>query len=295
MTGQEELAERFEQHRGHLRSVALRMLGSAAEADDAVQEAWLRLSRAGDDEVDDLRAWLTTVVARLCLNLLRARATRREDPLLPDPVIAPPERVAPGGPEDEAVLADSVGVALLVVLDTLSPAERLAFVLHDLFGMPFEEIAPMIGRAPAAARQLASRGRRKVRGADTTGGGDPRRRRVIVEAFFAAARSGDFDRLMSLLDPDVVLRSDGGTGFAQATALVRGAAGVAGQAMRFAQPAAELRPATVNGQVGVVVLLSGQVRAVMSFRVVQDRIVAIDALADPDRLAGVDLAVIGPA
>ena len=225
------LADRFEEHRPHLRAVAYRMLGSLAEADDAVQDAWLRLSRAGAGEVENLGGWLTTIVARICLNMLRSRATRREEPLdahLPDPVISPEGSLQP---EEEALLADSVGLALLVVLDSLSPAERLAFVLHDMFDLPFDEIAPMVGRSPTAARQLASRARRRVKGAEIPAPDpDLARQRDVVDAFFRAARGGDFDGLVALLDPDVVLRSDFGAGRPAAARVTHGAAAVARQA-----------------------------------------------------------------
>src|SRR5262245_16812122 len=248
MDENEWLAERFEEHRGHLRAVAYRMLGSLTEADDAVQDTWLRLSRAGASEVENLGGWMTTIVARVCLNMLRSRNTRREESLgvhLPDPVIS-----AEGGlqPEEEAVLADSVGLALLVVLDTLSPAERLAFVLHDMFDLPFEEIAPMVGRSPMAARQLASRARRRVKGAEVPAPDpDLARQREVVDAFFRAARGGDFDGLVALLHPDVVLRSDFGARRPGAAKVTRGAADVARQARAGALPGAVLHPALVNG------------------------------------------------
>src|SRR5436309_6090405 len=231
------LAERFEEHRPHLRAVAYRMLGSLTEADDAVQDAWLRLSRSGAGEVENLGGWLTTVVARVCLNMLRARHVRREESLevhLPDPVISPEGELQP---EEEALLADSVGLALLVVLDTLAPAERLAFVLHDMFALPFEEIAPMIGRTPVAARQLASRARRRVKGAEVPAPDpDLARQRDVVDAFFLAARGGDFDALVALLDPDVVLRSDWGARRPGASVVIHGAGAVARQALMFRQP-----------------------------------------------------------
>ena len=232
MDENEWLADRFEDHRAHLRAVAYRMLGSLTEADDAVQDTWLRLSRSGADGVENLGGWLTTIVARVCLNMLRSRTTRREEALgvhLPDPVISPPGVFQP---DEEAVLADSVGLALLVVLDTLSPAERLAFVLHDMFQLPFEEIAPMVGRSPTAARQLASRARRRVKGADLPAADpDLARQRDVVDAFFLAARGGDLDALVTLLDPDVVLRADFGARRPAASRVVRGAAAVARQAV----------------------------------------------------------------
>src|SRR5215216_1922826 len=288
------LADRFEEHRPQLRAVAYRMLGSLAEADDAVQEAWLRLSRAGAGEVENLGGWLTTVVARVCLNMLRARATRREEPLgahLPDPVISPQGMLAP---DEEAVLADSVGLALLVVLDSLSPAERLAFVLHDMFDLPFEEIAPMVARTPAAARQLASRARRRVRGAELPAPDpDLARQRDVVGAFFLAARGGDFDALVALLDPDVVLRSDFGARRPGASRVTRGAAAVARQALIGAIPTAHLHPALVNGAAGVVVTVRGRPFAVLAFTVTEGKIVEIDAFADPERVQRIAAAVLG--
>jgi RNA polymerase sigma-70 factor, ECF subfamily len=294
MDEHEWLADRFEEHRPHLRAVAYRMLGSLADADDAVQDTWLRLTRAGADEVENLGGWLTTVVARVCLNMLRSRATRREEPLgphLPDPVISPPGTLQP---EEEALLADSVGLALLVVLDSLSPAERLAFVLHDMFELPFDEIAPMVGRSPTAARQLASRARRRVRGAELPAPDpDLARQRAVVDAFFLAARGGDFDTLVSLLDPDVVLRSDFGAGRPAAARMTRGAAAVARQALIGALPTAHLHPALVNGAAGVVVTVNGRPFAVLGFTVTEGRIVEIDAIADPERVRRIAAAVLG--
>jgi RNA polymerase sigma-70 factor (ECF subfamily) len=288
------LAERFEEQRPHLRAVAYRMVGSLTEAEDAVQDAWLRLSRSGAGEVDNLGGWLTTIVARVCLNMLRARKVRREDSLglhLPDPIIS---RDGELQPEEEAVLADSVGLALLVVLDTLSPAERLAFVLHDLFELPFEEIAPMVGRTPAAARQLASRARRRVKGAKVPEPDpDLARQREVVDAFFVAARGGDFDALVALLDPDVVLRADFGAKRPAASRVIHGAAAVARQALKGALPAAHLRPALVNGAAGVVVTVRGRPFAVMGFTVAAGKIVAIDAIADPERVRRIAAAVVG--
>jgi RNA polymerase sigma factor (sigma-70 family) len=294
MDENEWLADRFEEHRPHLRSVAYRMLGSLTEADDAVQDTWLRLSRAGASEVENLGGWLTTIVARVCLNMLRSRHTRREESLgvhLPDPVVSPEGMLQP---EEEALLADSVGLALLVVLDTLSPAERLAFVLHDMFDLPFEEIAPMVGRTPVAARQLASRARRRVRGAEVPAPDpDLARQRVVVDAFFSAARGGDFDALVALLDPDVVLRADAGARGPGASEVIRGAAAVAGQARRSAMPAAQLRPALVNGAAGVVVTVRGRPFAVMGFTVSGGKIVEIDAITDPERVRRIATAVLG--
>ena len=293
MDENEWLAARFEDHRAHLRAVAYRMLGSLTEADDAVQDTWLRLSRSGADDVENLGGWLTTIVARVCLNMLRLRTTRREEALgvhLPDPVISPQGLLQP---DEEAVLADSVGLALLVVLDTLSPAERLAFVLHDMFQLPFEEIAPMVGRSPTAARQLASRARRRVRGAELPAPDpDLARQRDVVDAFFRAARGGDFDALVALLDPDVVLRADFGARRSAASGVVHGPAAVARQAVLGALPGAELHPALVNGAAGVVVTVGGRPFAVLGFTVAEGRILEIDAIADPDRVRRVAAAVL---
>ena len=288
------LAEGFERNRTRLRAVAYRMLGSFAEADDAVQEAWLRLSRSDASGVENLGGWLTTIVARVCLNVLRSCNTRREEPMgvhVPDPVIS---RADGTTPEDEALLADSVGLALHVVLDTLTPAERLAFVLHDMFDLPFDEIAPMVGRSPVAARQLASRARRRVRGADVHASDpDIARQREVVDAFFVAAHQGDFDALVAVLDPDVVLRSDGGTAHPEISVVLHGAAAVAGQALTLAQPSALKRPALVNGAAGVVVTVGGQLYVVMGFTVSRGKIVEIDAIIDPERLRRLDLPVLG--
>ena len=288
------LADRFEDHRAHLRAVAYRMLGSLTEADDAVQDTWLRLSRSGAGGVENLGGWLTTIVARVCLNMLRSRTSRREEALgvhLPDPVISPPGVLQP---DEEAVLADSVGLALLVVLDTLSPAERLAFVLHDMFQLPFEEIAPMVGRSPTAARQLASRARRRVKGADLPAPDpDLARQRDVVDAFFLAARGGDLGALVALLDPDVVLRADFGARRPAASRVVRGAAAVARQAVLGALPGADLHPALVNGAAGAVVTVGGRPFAVLGFTVAEGRILEIDAIADPERVRRVAAAVLG--
>jgi RNA polymerase sigma-70 factor, ECF subfamily len=294
MDDDEFLAERFEEHRPHLRAVAYRMLGSLSEADDAVQEAWLRLSRSDADAIENLGGWLTTVVARVSLNVLRSRRSRREEPLdvdvhVPEPIVSRADGV---DPEHEALLADSVGLALLVVLETLDPAERLAFVLHDMFAVPFDEIAPMVGRTPTAARQLASRARRRVQGEATVPDADLRRQREVVDAFFAAARGGDFDALVAVLDPDVVLRADGGTLRPSDTRVVRGAEQVARRALMFAGLSPHVRPALVNGVAGVVVAPRGQPFSVMAFTVVGGRIVAIDALSDPERLRELDLTVL---
>jgi RNA polymerase sigma factor (sigma-70 family) len=293
MDDNEWLAQRFEEQRGHLRAVAYRMLGSLAEADDAVQDAWLRLSRAGTSEVENLGGWLTTIVARVCLNMLRARHTRREESLglhLPDPVISSDAALQP---EEEALLADSVSLALLVVLDTLTPAERLAFVLHDLFEVPFEEIAPMVDRTPTAARQLASRARRRVKGAEVpVPDPDLARQRAVVDAFFSAAREGNFDALVAVLDPDVVLRGEVGARRPAAVAVYRGVETVARQALMFAVPDAQLLPALVNGAAGVVAMVRGRPIAVMGFTVAGGKIVEIDAIADPARIRRIAAAVL---
>ena len=286
------MAERFEANRTHLRAVAYRMLGSMSEADDAVQEAWLRLSRTDASRVENLGGWLTTVVARVSLDMLRSRNARRERPLeahVPEPIVS---RDAGVDPEHEALIADSVGLALLVVLETLSPAERLAFVLHDMFGVPFDEIAPIVDRSPAAARQLASRARRRVRGAAPVPDADLARQRQVVDAFLAAARDGDFDALVAVLDPDVVLRVDRGALRPGASREVRGAAEVAGQAVTFAPLAALARPALVNGAAGFVVSQRGRPVSVAGFTVTHGKIAEIDLLADPARLRQLDLTVL---
>jgi RNA polymerase sigma factor (sigma-70 family) len=283
------LADRFEANRTHLRAVAYRMLGSVSEADDAVQESWLRLSRSQAGDVENLRAWLTTVVARVCLDMLRARKSRREEPLgphVPEPIVSREDGV---DPEHEALLGDSVGLALLVVLETLTPAERLAFVLHDMFGVPFDEIAPVVGRSPDAARQLASRARRRVRGAAPAPDVDLARQREVVDAYLAAAREGDFEALLAVLDPDVVLRADAGPDRPGASREVRGARAVAEQAFSFARLAPAARPALVNGAPGFVVAPRGQPFAVVGFTVAHGKIVEIDILADPVRLRELDL------
>ncbi len=287
------LAERFEEHRAHLRAVAYRMLGSLSEADDAVQESWLRLSRTDTSGVENMVGWLTTVVARVSLDMLRSRRSRREEPLgvrLPEPIVTSVDGI---DPEHEAVLADSVGLALLVVLDTLAPAERLAFVLHDMFAVSFAEIAPIVGRSPAAARQLASRARRRVRRATPTPEPDLARQREVVDAFRAAGRDGDFDALLAVLDPDVVLRSEGGAGRPGASAVVRGAPAVARQALTFAPLGQFARPALVNGAAGVVVAQHGRPRAVLAFTVSRGKIVEIDVFADPVVLRRLDPEALG--
>jgi RNA polymerase sigma factor (sigma-70 family) len=293
------LAEQFEENRTHLRAVAYRMLGSISEADDAVQETWLRLSRSDTSGVENLRGWLTTVVGRVCLDMLRSRSSRREEPLgeplgarLPDPIISNADGI---DPEHEVLVADSVGLALLVVLETLAPAERLAFVLHDMFAVPFDEIAPIVGRSPTATRQLASRARRRVRGAATSPDADLTRQREVVDAFLAASRDGDFDTLLAVLDPDVVLRSDGGVVRAGLSREVRSATAVAEQALTFSQFArsARTRPALVNGAAGVVSWSpDGRLFSVMGCTVRHGKIVEIDILADPARLRQLDLALL---
>lgn len=288
------LAVQFEEHRPHLRSVAYRMLGSLAEADDAVQDAWLRMSKAGTNDVENLGGWMTTITARICLNMLRSRKTRREESFgvhLPDPVVS---TLGGSQPEQEAVLADSVGLALLVVLDSLSPAERLAFVLHDMFDLPFDEIAPMVDRSPEATRQLASRARRRVRGAEVPSPEpDLDRQREVVDAFLMAARGGNFDALVGLLHPDVVLRSDFGARKPALSKVTRGAAAVAGQATAGSIPHAVLHPALVNGAAGVVITVKGRPFAIMGFTVAGGKIVEIDALADPERVGRIAAAVLG--
>ena len=293
MTDQAWLAERFEADRPRLRGVAYRMLGSVTEADDAVQEAWIRLSRTDTSDVDNLRAWLTTVVGRVCLNMLRSRRTRRESSLdthLPDPIVSPESGP---DPEQEALLGDAVGLAMLVVLDSLKPAERISFVLHDVFGVPFEEIAPIVGRTTLAARQLASRARRRVHGApapDIELDGQW----AVADAFLAAARDGDFERLLAVLDPDVVVRSDGGVARPELVSLVRGARAVAEQAMLFRRFAETATRVLVNGIPGGVAWTpDGNPFAVLALTVEGGRIVEIDVLADPDRLAGLDLTEVG--
>jgi RNA polymerase sigma factor (sigma-70 family) len=285
------LAQRFEEHRARLRVVAYRMLGSPSEADDAVQEAWLRLSRSDTESIGNLGGWLTTVVARVCLDALRSRKTRREEPLgdlpagrAPDPIVGHGD---PSDPEKEALLADAVGPALLVVLDTLSPAERLAFVLHDMFAVPFEEIAAIIGRTPVAARKLASRARRRVRGAGTVPGADLGRQRKVVDAFLAAARGGDFDALLAVLDPEVVLRADSGAARVGLTGEVRGAPAVAAMALKGRAQAA--RPALVDGDAGVVVAPRGRLLIVLDFEIRDGKIAEIDVLGDTERLRELDL------
>jgi RNA polymerase sigma-70 factor (ECF subfamily) len=291
--GPEALAERFESARPRLESVAYRMLGSVAEAEDAVQEAWLRLSRSDAAAIDDLQSWLTTVVGRVCLDQLRSRRTRREEPLgprVPEPLVAPESE---SDPEHEAEIADSVGLALLVVLETLPPAERLAFVLHDMFAVPFDEIATIVDRSPDAARQLASRGRRRVRGSVPAADPDRARRREVVDAFVAAAREGDFEALLALLDPDVVFRLDRGGLPGPPSQELQGARAVAENAITFGPSFAPfMRPALVNGSPGVVIAPGGTPASVAGFVVAGGRIVEIDLLADPRRLGHVDLTAL---
>ena len=292
MDASDHVAEEFEANRTRLRAVAYRMLGSVSEADDAVQEAWLRLSRSERGEIENLGGWLTTVVARVCLDLLRARKSRREEPFtpyVPEPIVDPEAGV---DPEHEALLADSVGLALLVVLETLNPAERLAFVLHDMFAVPYDEIAPMVDRTPEAARQLASRARRRVQGEVPVADPDVGRQREVVDAFLAAARDGDFEALLEVLDPDIVLRVDRGAFPRGASREVHGAEAVAEQVGRFAALAASARPAQVNGAAGFVVVRDGRTFAVAGFTVSGGRIVEIDLLADPDRLREIDLTIL---
>ena len=293
MDEREWLADRFEANRSHLRAVAYRMLGSVSEADDAVQESWLRVSRSQVGDVENLGGWLTTIVARVSLDMLRSRKSRREEPLgahMPEPIVSHPDGV---DPEYEALLADSVGLALLVVLETLTPAERLAFVLHDMFAVPFDEIAPIVGRSPTAARQLASRARRRVRGGAPAPDVDLARQREVVDAFLAAARGGNFDALLAVLDPDVVFRVDRGAVRPGASREVRGAPAVAEEVLTYgARFARFAQPALVNGAAGVVVAPRGRPIAVAGFTVVRGRIAHIDLLADPARLRELDLTVI---
>ena len=297
MDEQDWLAQRFEEHSSHLRAVAYRMLGSLSEADDAVQEAWLRLSRSETSGVENLGGWLTKVVGRVCLDMLRSRISRRVMPLgeplgtrVPEPLVSRADGI---DPEHEALLADSVGLALLVVLETLSPAERLAFVLHDMFSVPFEEIAPVVGRSPTAARQLASRARRRVQREAHVPDADLATQREVVDAFLAASRGGDFDALLAVLDPDVVLRMDGGAVRTGLSRKVRGARAVAEQTLTFSRLSPFVRPALVNGAAGVVVAPRGRPFSVMGFTIRGRKIVEIDILADPARLSRLDVSVFG--
>lgn len=285
------LAERFEENRRHLRLVAYRMLGSLSDADDAVQKAWLRLSRADTNSIENLGGWLTTVVARVSLDMLRARKARREDYPEADASEPFPNLEDGTDPEHEVLLAESVGLALLVVLDTLNPAERIAFVLHDMFDLPFDEIARIVGRSPAAARQLASRARRRVRGTETVSSADLTRRREVVEAFLSASRAGDFEALLAVLDPDVVFRADPFV-VPPAGREVRSAQEVASGALRFARRSRFARPALVDGDVGLVLAPRGRLLQVMRLTVMDGRISEIELIADPDRLRRLDLAVL---
>src|SRR5262245_11966514 len=282
------LAERFEEHRTHLRAVAYRMLGSLSEVDDAVQEAWLRLSRSDATGIDNLGGWLTTVVARVCLDMLRSRQSRREAPFTPDALEPVPTGTRGSSPEQEALLADSVGLALLVVLERLTPAERLAFVLHDMFDMPFEEIAPIVGRSATAARQLASRARRRVRGGAAAPPPDRAGQREVVDAFLAALRGGDLEGLLAVLDPDLVVRTD----MAGAPAESRGAAAYAKQAVVFAKAARFLRPALVNGTVGVVLAPRGRLLRALRMTIADGRITQIEIIGDPARLGELELSIV---
>jgi RNA polymerase sigma-70 factor (ECF subfamily) len=289
------LAERFETHRSRLRAVAYRMLGSLSEADDAVQEAWIRIGRADASSIENMGGWLTTIVARVCLNMLRARKSRREESLhahVPQPIIDREDGI---DPEHQVILGDSIGLALIVLLDTLAPAERVAFVLHDVFAVPFEEIAPIVGRSPTATRQLASRARRRVRGVIPAADRDRRDQRPVVDAFVAAVRSGDFDGLLDVLDPDVVLRADGGALWVGATREIRGAETVARSALTISRRLTgfEVRHALVNGAAGIVSWEeSGQPFSVMGFTVRDGKIVEIYVLADPERLRQLDLSAL---
>ena len=296
MPSPERVAEEFERHRAHLRAVAYRMLGSASEADDAVQESWIRLGRTDVSAVENLRAWLTTVVARVCLDMLRTRTSRREDSLdthVPDPIIRAIDR-RNEGPETDAMLADSVGLALLVVLEKLEPPERLAFVLHDVFGMSFEEIAPIVDRSVVATRQLASRARRRVQGQAPTSDADLRQQRRVVDAFLAATQNGDFEALVAVLDPAIVLRADGGA-VKGMSRLVRGAQAVVAQAAAFSRVALSSQVVLVNGNIGVISRLpDGRVLSVIGFTIAGGKVVEMDILADPDRLGRLDLSGIEP-
>ncbi|MCX5277172.1 sigma-70 family RNA polymerase sigma factor [Streptomyces virginiae] len=290
--GNAGLTERFEEHRSHLRAVSYRMLGSLAEAEDAVQEAWLRLDRSDVGEVENLGGWLTTVVSRICLNMLRSRESRREDPMEAYPADPALDRVDTVDPEQEALLADSVGLALLVVLDQLAPAERLAFVLHDLFAVPFDEIAPMVEKSPAATRQLASRARRRVKGAPLVPEADLTRQRLVVDAFLAATRGGNFDALVTLLHPDVVLRADKAVVPTAAPILLRGAGTVATSAMAAMQRARATAPALVDGVVGLAMAPLGRLFLVLGFTIEDGLITEIDIVAEPERLGALELAAL---
>ncbi|HKU76466.1 MAG TPA: sigma-70 family RNA polymerase sigma factor [Pyrinomonadaceae bacterium] len=291
MNGQEWLAEQFEANRGHLRAVAYRMLGSVNEADDAVQETWLRLSRSDTREVENLSGWLTTVVARVCLDLLRSRKSRREESL-DDEVKDLPASEAAHDPEQEALLADSVGLALLVVLDTLTPAERLAFVLHDTFAMSFDEIGRIVGRTPAATRQLASRARRRVQGVTSVPSGDLRSQREIIDAFLAALRAGDFEGLLAVLDPDVLVHIDPGAGRPGSPTEIRGARNWAQGAITYSRGARFVEPALINGSVGLLFAPHGRLLRALTFKIDSGKIVEVEIIAKPDRLTQLDLGVV---
>ncbi len=289
MTGSDWLAERFEENRSHLQGVAFRMLGTKTEADDAVQEAWLRLSRSDTSDVENLTGWLTTVVARICLDMLRSRSSRREEPLeraVDEPVVSD---AAAADPEGQAVLGDSVGLALLVVLGALTPSERVAFVLHDMFGVPFDEVGAIVGRTPTAARQLASRARRRVQGADAAAEADVRRRREIVDAFLAASRGGDFEALLTLLDPDVMLRADSAGVRIGAPAELAGAAAVAGM---FSGRARAARTALLDGVPGLVWQQAGTTRTIFGFTIADGKITGIEMIADSSRISECDVVVL---
>lgn len=288
----DQLAKLFESQRGHLRAVAYRMLGSASEADDAVQEAWLRLNRSDAESIRNLEGWLTTVVGRVCLDMLRSRKARREEELDAEVVepVGKSEQVT--NPEEEAVLADSVGLALLVVLDTLAPAERVAFVLHDVFDMPFEEIASIVGRTPAAARQLASRARRRVRGEEITPASNLKSQRTVVDAFLTALKAGDFEGLVAVLDPEVVVRLDGAAGAPGSPREIRGAENWARGAVAFSRLARFVQPALVNGSVGLLFASGGRFSRALTFTIVNGKIVEVEIIADPARLQQLDLAVL---
>ena len=289
MAERDELAEQFEARRSHLRSVAYRMLGSLSDAEDAVQETWLRLSRSDANSIENLQGWLTTVVGRICLDMLRSRSVRREQPFdtyVPDPIVS---RADGGDPEHDALLADSVGLAMMVVLDALTPAERLAFVLHDMFDVPFDDIAPIVERTPTTTRQLASRARRRVQDSAPAAETNRRSQQVVVDAFLAASRKGDFTALLAVLDPDIVLRADGGPVDRGITKLVRGAQTVASQALMYSQLAPYARPVLVNGEPGFIAVVDGKPISVLGFTIRAGKVIEMNILADPDRLSRLDL------
>jgi RNA polymerase sigma factor (sigma-70 family) len=289
MAERDELAERFEERRSHLRSVAYRMLGSLSDAEDAVQETWLRLSRSDANSIENLQGWLTTVVGRICLDMLRSRNVRREQPFdtyVPDPIVS---RADGGDPEHDVLLVDSVGLAMMVVLDALTPAERLAFVLHDLFDVPFDEIAPIVERTPTTTRQLASRARRRVQDSAPSAETNRRSQQAVVDAFLAASRKGDFMALLAVLDPDIVLRADGGPVERGISKLVRGAQAVAGQAVMYSELAPLARPVLVNGVPGFMTVMDGKPLSILGLTVSNGKIIEMNILADPDRLSRLDL------